>query len=162
MNDRNNPTLSDTRRCFNILRFPCSYIILYYIILYYIILYYIIFIKNRNQLVAQYSFLFVVTSATCFGHTYWQSSGSHMQQCFNLEVSHVVTTVVMFTVNSVCLSFRSCDSCRRLPEPKHNSFLFSHWSSSKCLVFMAARTPSIHVFSWTSSFSSFPWYPLHN
>jgi len=43
------------------------------------------------------------------------------------------------------LSFRSCDSCRRLPEPKHHSFLFSHWSS-KCLVFMAARTPSIHVF----------------
>ena len=44
------------------------------------------------------------------------------------------------------LSFRSCDSCRRLPEPRHHSFLFSHWSSSKCLVFMAARIPSIHVF----------------
>jgi len=42
-------------------------------------------------------------------------------------------------------SFRSCDSCRRLPEPKHNSFLFNHWSS-KCLVFMAARTPFIHIF----------------
>jgi hypothetical protein len=24
------------------------------------------------------------------------------------------------------LSFRSCDSCRRLPEPKHHSFLFNH------------------------------------
>ena len=47
---------------------------------------------------------------------------------------------------SIYLSFRSCDSCRRLPEPKHHSFLFSHWSPSKCLLFMAARTPSIHVF----------------
>ena len=44
------------------------------------------------------------------------------------------------------LSFRSCDSCRRLPEPKHHSFLFNHWCASKCLVFMAARTSSIHVF----------------
>ena len=43
-------------------------------------------------------------------------------------------------------SFRSRDSCRRLREPKHHSFLFNHWSASKCLVFMAARTPSIHVF----------------
>jgi len=25
------------------------------------------------------------------------------------------------------LSFWSCDSCRRLPEPKHDSFLFSHF-----------------------------------
>jgi len=52
----------------------------------------------------------------------------------------------VFNVLSIYLSFRSCDSCRRLPEPKHHSFLFSHWSSSKCLVFMAARTPSIYVF----------------
>ena len=48
--------------------------------------------------------------------------------------------------NSIYLSFRSCDSCRRLPEPKHHSFLFNHWSASKYLVFKAARTPSIHVF----------------
>ena len=48
--------------------------------------------------------------------------------------------------NVIYLSFRSCDSCRRLPEPKHHSFLFNYWSASKCLVFMAARTPSIHVF----------------
>ena len=47
---------------------------------------------------------------------------------------------------SIYLSFRSCDSCRRLPEPKHHSFLFNHWSVSKCLVSMAACTPSIHVF----------------
>jgi len=47
---------------------------------------------------------------------------------------------------NIYLSFRSCDSCRRLPERKHHSFLFNHWSASKCLVFMAARTPSIHVF----------------
>jgi len=44
------------------------------------------------------------------------------------------------------LSFWSCDSCRHLLEPKRHSFLFNHWSSSKCLVVMAARTPSIHVF----------------
>ena len=46
----------------------------------------------------------------------------------------------------IYLSFRSCDSCRRLPEPKHHSFLFNHWSASKCLVFMAAHTPSTHVY----------------
>jgi hypothetical protein len=44
------------------------------------------------------------------------------------------------------LSFRSCDSCRRIRKPKHQSFLFKYWSASKCLVFMAARTNSIHVF----------------
>jgi hypothetical protein len=44
---------------------------------------------------------------------------------------------------SIYLSFWSCDGCRRLPEPKHHSFLFNHWSASKCLVFMAARTSSI-------------------
>jgi len=53
---------------------------------------------NQNQLVAQYSFLFVVISPACFGQMYWPSSGSHMQQCFNLELSHVVTTVVVFTI----------------------------------------------------------------
>jgi len=47
---------------------------------------------------------------------------------------------------NVYLSFRSCDSCRRLSEPRHHSLLFNHWSVSKCLVFMAVRTPSIHVF----------------
>jgi len=26
----------------------------------------------------------------------------------------------------VYLSFQSCDTCRRLPEPKHHSFLFKH------------------------------------
>jgi len=31
------------------------------------------------------------------------------------------------TVTLIYLSFRSCDSCRRLPEPKHHSFLFNHW-----------------------------------
>ena len=38
------------------------------------------------------------------------------------------------------------NSCRRLPETKHHSSLFLHWSSSKFLVVMAACTPSIHVF----------------
>ena len=67
-------------------------------------------------------------------------------------------------VFSIYLSFRSCDSCRRLLEPKHHSFLFSHWSSSKCLVFMAARSYTFQPrFSWTSSFSSFPlvFYPSY-
>ena len=35
-------------------------------------------------------------------------------------------------VCSIYLSFRSCDSCRRLPEPKHHSF-FEAW----CLFFLA-------------------------
>jgi hypothetical protein len=26
----------------------------------------------------------------------------------------------------IYLSFRSCDSCRRLPKPKHHSFMFNH------------------------------------
>jgi len=54
------------------------------------------------------------------------------------------------------LSFRSCDSCCRLPEPKHHSFLFNHWSASKCLVFVAACTPSIHVFLGRPLFLLFP------
>ena len=31
----------------------------------------------------------------------------------------------------IYLSFRSCDSCRRVPEPKHHSFLFNHWSAAE-------------------------------
>ena len=56
------------------------------------------------------------------------------------------TLLILRLLLSIYLSFRSCDSCRRLPEPKHHSSLFNHWSASKCLVFMAARTNSNHVF----------------
>jgi len=42
--------------------------------------------------------LSVARSLTCFGQIYWPSSRSHMQRCFQLELSHVVITVVMFTV----------------------------------------------------------------
>jgi hypothetical protein len=59
---------------------------------------YVIFTKNQNQLVAQYSFLFVVISPTCIDQIYWPSSESHMQRCFILELSQVVTTVVVFTI----------------------------------------------------------------
>jgi len=38
------------------------------------------------------------------------------------------------------------NSCCHLPETKHHSSLFLHWSGSKFLVIMAACTPSIHVF----------------
>jgi len=41
-------------------------------------------------------FIFV-RSPTCFGQLYPPYTGSHMQQYFNLELSHVVTTVV-FTI----------------------------------------------------------------
>jgi len=44
---------------FCIIHFPCDYVI---------------FIKNQNQFVAQFSFLFVVISPTCIGHIYWPSS----------------------------------------------------------------------------------------
>ena len=37
-----------------------------------------VFTKNQNQLVAHYSFLFVVISPACFSQIYWPSSGSHM------------------------------------------------------------------------------------
>jgi hypothetical protein len=39
----------------------------------------VIFTKNQNQLFAQYAFLFVVRSPTCFGQIYWPFSGSHKQ-----------------------------------------------------------------------------------
>ena len=71
---------------FNIIHCPCNYIT---------------FTESQNQLVAQYSFLFVVGSATCFGQMYWQSSGSLMQRYLNLELSQVFTTVVEFTINKI-------------------------------------------------------------
>ena len=49
-------------------------------------------------------------------------------------------------VMSIYLSIRFYNSCRRLPETKHHSSLFLHWSSSKFLIVTAACTPSIHVF----------------
>jgi len=44
------------------------------------------FTKNQCQLIAQYSFLFVGISPTCFGQIYWPSSGSDMQRFFNLRL----------------------------------------------------------------------------
>jgi hypothetical protein len=60
----------------------------------------------------------------------------------------ILTVILIHIYYTYYLSIylRSYDSCRRLPDPKHHSFLFNHWSASKCLVFMAVRTPSIHVF----------------
>jgi len=48
--------------------------------------------------------------------------------------------------NSICLSIRFYNSCRRLPDTKRHSSLFLHWFGSQFLVVMAACTPSIHVF----------------
>jgi len=42
--------------------------------------------------------LFVVRYPTFLGQIYWSSSESHLQRCSNSELSHVVTTVVVFTV----------------------------------------------------------------
>jgi hypothetical protein len=65
-----------------------------------------------------------------------------------------------FSWSKVCshisIYLRSYDSCRRLPEPKHHSFLFNHWSASRCLVSMAVCTPSIHVFFLDVLFFFFP------
>ena len=65
------------------------------------------FTKNQYQFLAKYSFLFLVRSTTCFGQIYWASSGSHMHRRFNLELSHVVTNVVVFTgiklLKSACI-----------------------------------------------------------
>ena len=61
-------------------------------------------------------------------------------------IIQIATDMLIIILIIYLSSFRCCDSCRRLPEPKHHSFLFNHLSTSKCLVFMAARTPSIHVF----------------
>jgi len=65
------------------LHFPCTYII---------------FTKNQNQFVAQYPFLFVFRSPIYFGQIYWPTLGRLMQLCLNLELSRVVTTVVVFTI----------------------------------------------------------------
>jgi hypothetical protein len=56
---------------------------------------------------------------------------------------------------SIYLSFLSCDSCRRLPEPKHHSFMFNQCSASKCLYFHGYLYTFHPRFSWTSSFSSY-------
>ena len=56
-----------------------------------------IFTKNKSQLVAQYSCLFV-RSPTCFSQIYWPSAGGHVQWYFNVELSHVVTTVCVFII----------------------------------------------------------------
>ena len=81
-------------------------------------------------------------STLCLGtfrtNVVWKSETDILFSVHLLRKSHFF----LFSV----LSFRSCDSCRRLPEPQHHSFLFNHWFASKCLVFMAAPTPSIHVF----------------
>jgi hypothetical protein len=62
--------------------------------------------------------------------------------------STILAKYFAIPVHEIILFFylRSYDSCRRLPEPKHHSFLINHWSASRCLVSMVARTPSIHVF----------------
>jgi hypothetical protein len=65
------------------------------------------------------------------------------------RVSGIIHALVPIYIQQDATFFfylRSYDSCRRHPEPKHHSFLFNHWSASRCLVSMAARTPSIHVF----------------
>jgi len=86
--------------------------------------------------------------ACTFSASTVRTSDLAVVRLYNVSVICCFRTEWYFTDRlwSIYVSFRSCDSCRRLPEPKHHSFLFSHWSSSKCLVFMDARTPSIHVF----------------
>jgi len=56
------------------------------------------FAENQKQILAKYSCLFVLRSAACFGLIYWSSSDSHTQRHFNLELSRVVTTVVVFVL----------------------------------------------------------------
>jgi len=36
-----------------------------------------------------------------FGQIYWPSAGSHMQRYFNLELSHLFTAVVVFTITKI-------------------------------------------------------------
>jgi hypothetical protein len=61
--------------------------------------------KEQNQLVAEYFFsLFVVRPPTCFGQIFLPSAGSHMQHFSYSELSHVVTTVVVFTITGVLIN----------------------------------------------------------
>ena len=51
-----------------------------------------------------------------------------MQRMWNVKTK-VIPVIIGATgtiSKSIYLSFRSFDSCRRLPEPKHHSFLFNH------------------------------------
>ena len=66
--------------------------------------------------------------------------------CNVLLTVHLSIILIIDQLLSICPSFFFFNSCRRLPENKHHSSLFLHWSGSKFLVVMAACTPSIHVF----------------
>lgn len=67
----------------------------------------IIFINNHNQLVAGHSFLFAVRFPACFGQIYWPSSGSDIQRCSNLELSHVRATVfVLANIKIIKVGFQ--------------------------------------------------------
>jgi len=74
---------------------------------------------ETNQLAAQDFHLFEVRSPTCFGQIYWQSSGSRLQRCFNftqlqlllcfnLELSHTITTVVVFQLRVFSHNYNCC------------------------------------------------------
>ena len=74
------------------------------------------FTKNQNQLIAQYV-IFVVRSATCFGHIYWTSSGSDMQRCFNLRL-------ILCGYNCCCVLFIHSVFCLTTgPKPPLKRFL---------------------------------------
>jgi len=118
----------------------------------------------RKQMMSEYFFLLPVAISINFTNEFWKLFEATTYQIpfivinrccawFRTEFSSTKQDATVHRQTDrqtyrqyFYLSFRSCDSCRRLPEPKYNSFLFNHWSASKCLVFMAARTPSIHVF----------------
>jgi hypothetical protein len=53
--------------------------------------------ENPNQIFAQYSFLFIFRS-TRFGQINGTSYWNHMQRYFNLELFHVITTVVFIII----------------------------------------------------------------
>jgi hypothetical protein len=73
-------------------------------------------------------------------HYHFDHFSQTIQPFYHLFCSTLCHLKLLLLWILIYLSFRSCDSCRRLPEPKHHSFLFKHWSASKCLVFVAART----------------------
>jgi len=63
------------------------------------------------------------------------------------NISRII--VAKHWLNPFYLSFRSCDSCRRLPEPKHHSFLFNPLNAELnpicCLLALLGAHHFLHV-----------------
>jgi hypothetical protein len=61
---------------------------------------------------------------------------------YNYMYTYSLPFCVLNPNTIIYLSLRSCDGCRRLPEPKHHSFLFNHWSASILFSWLFVHLPT--------------------